>query len=35
MSHAPVSTYNNDTSRFDQNQEPSYLVAKPVWPPGS
>jgi len=28
MSHAPVSTYNNDTSRFDQNQEPSYLVAK-------
>jgi cytochrome c oxidase subunit 1 len=28
MSHAPVSTYDNDTSRFDKNLEPSYLVAK-------
>jgi len=28
MSHESVSTYDNDTSRFDKNLEPSYLVAK-------
>ncbi|MBA3550549.1 MAG: cbb3-type cytochrome c oxidase subunit I, partial [Nannocystis sp.] len=28
MSQESLSTYNNDTSRFDENLEPSYLVAK-------
>ncbi len=28
MSQESLSTYNNDTNRFDENLEPSYLVAK-------